>query len=140
MDSFGKVGDTSTKNQPRKFIKTPVYKDPEDLSHELNHAKIQINEMTKERKILNAKIVMLQRGNAKLEKRNDEALITQSLGGGRGVDTNVGLKNANKLQETRIKVLEGEVKTLHTNLRFTKVVENEVELKAYYQEVCDKFD
>lgn len=48
--------------------------------HELKHAKLQINQLTKERKILNAKISMLARGNANLEKKKDEIMISQSLG------------------------------------------------------------
>jgi predicted RNase H-like nuclease (RuvC/YqgF family) len=133
MDSFGKVN-SSPHSSPRKFVKTPAYKDPEDLLHELTHAKTQINQLTKDKKILSAKISMLARGNAKLERRNDEAMISASLGV-RGEENKIGLKNANTLQEKRIRGLEGEIGELKRSLRFTKVVEMEVELKAYYQEV-----
>jgi hypothetical protein len=80
---------------------------------------------------------MLARGNAKLEQRCDEAMISASLGGAGGVKVNssVGLKNANRLQEEKIRGLESELGGLKKSLRFTKVVENEVELKAFYQEV-----
>lgn len=50
------------------------------MLHELKHAKLQINQLTSERKILNAKIAMLQKGNANLEKKKEEIMISQSLG------------------------------------------------------------
>ncbi len=78
---------------------------------------------------LNAARKLFSSGGDKLPEENVITNIFYTF------QSNIALKNANKLQEIRIKSLESELNEIKKNIRFTKLFEYEVEIKTYYQEV-----
>lgn len=120
-------------------------KDPEAVYQELQNLKSTVNDLDKQKRVLNGKIRHLQEENSRLEKRVEDAIQTTSmLGSSTGTAGSRGsgdqglvlhLKRLIREQLAAIQKQNEEIAQLKVSIRHTKVLEHESEVKVYLQEV-----
>ncbi|KAJ3176571.1 hypothetical protein HK101_010400 [Irineochytrium annulatum] len=125
-------------------------KDEGDLRNELFMSKSQVNELVQEKKILQAKLIGMEKSHNLIEKRYQDHLMfkyimdqkpnkngrTRSLSTLAPVEDKVvsNLRSALKMAEEKIKQRDDEIEGLKKSTKYRKIQEYETEVTAYYME------